>query len=366
MEDLIRWRRELHTIPEIGLHEFKTAKYIRNELKKMNLDYHEILGTGTYVFIDNHCKDTLGFRADIDALPIEEKNNISFKSTHKGYMHACGHDGHTSAMLGLASRIRTITNPRYNYLLLFQPAEESPGAAKDIVKTGIFNKYNVIAMFGMHLMPTIDEGVIVSKAGPLFAQCGELDVYIQGKSAHAGLYHQGIDSIVIASQLINNYQSIISRRISPFESTVLNIGTISGGMARNSVASECEFHGTIRCYSEQVFSKIVEDIININKGYELAYGCTIKATCPPMYPPLINDYSVYNRVKEISNIKELSQPLMLAEDFAFYTKAIPSLFFFLGVKTKEYNSGLHTETFNFNEEVLFKAVDFYMNIAINY
>ena len=369
MEDIVRWRRELHKIPELGLKEYKTAAYIREELNKMGYQYDTMIDTGTLVFIDNHKAETLAFRSDIDALAIAEKNDIEFKSKHIGYMHACGHDGHMAALLGLAKRLKTIENPKYNYLLIFQPAEESPGAAKLIVESGIFDKYHVAAIFGMHLMPFLDEGVIGCKSGPLMAECGELDVEIAGKSGHAGLPHEGIDSVMIASEAIQGYQKIVSRKISPFSPCVLHIGKIEGGDARNSIAPSVKMQGTIRCYDEEVFKKMNEEIDKLHRGLEETYNCTITKSCPPMYPPLINDESVYQRFIQLvdkKNYIELKEPLMLAEDFSFYLKEIPGLFFYLGIKSDIYNSGLHTETFNFNEEVLLKAVDLYYNIAVNY
>jgi len=369
MEDIKRWRRELHKIPELGLKEVKTAEYIRNEIMKMGYSYQSILETGTVIYINHHQKETLAFRSDIDGLLIHEKNDIDFKSIHQGCMHACGHDGHMSALLALAKRLKTIQSPKYNYLLIFQPAEESPGVAKDIVLSGILEKYHVKVIFGMHLMPFLKEGIIACKSGALMAQCGELDVSICGKGSHAGLPQEGIDSIVIASEAIMSYQNIISRKISPFQMAVLNIGIIQGGTARNSVAKTTEFHGTIRCYDEDVFDFIVGEIEKVNKGLQMAYGCHIEMSCPPLYPPLINDEKVYERFINLvdkDNYEELKEPLMLAEDFAFYGKAIPSLFFYVGTKSDLYSSGLHTETFNFNEEVLIKAVDLYMKIAQEY
>lgn len=369
MKDIVRWRRELHKIPEIGLKEKKTAQYLRNELTKLGYRYESIIETGTLVYIDHHQKETLAFRSDIDALAITEKNDVDFKSTHEGYMHACGHDGHMAALLGLAKRLKTIENPRYNYLLIFQPAEESPGAAKDVVETGIFEKYHVKAIFGMHLMPSIDEGVIACKSGALMAECGELDVMIQGKSSHAGLPHEGIDSIVIASILIQEYQNIVSRKISPFTPVVLNIGKIEGGFARNSVAGCVKMQGTIRCYDEKVFDYMINEINKLHRGIEKVYGCHIEATCPPLYPPLINDEKVYQRFYQLvdqQNYLELKEPLMLAEDFSFYQRAVPGLFFYLGTKNECHQSGLHTETFNFNELILKKAVDLYELLAREY
>lgn len=366
MEDIVRYRRELHKIPEIGLKEFKTAEYIRNELVKLGYSYFSVMDTDTIVYIDNGKDETLAFRSDIDGLQIEESNNVDYKSIHKGFMHACGHDGHMASLLALAKRLKLIDNLKYNYLLIFQPAEEAPGGAKKIVDSGILTRYHVKAIFGMHLMPFLQEGVIACKEGPLMAMCAELDVEIEGKSSHAGLPHEGIDSIMIASKVVDGYQSIISRKISPFEDAVIHIGKINGGDARNIVASKVIMNGTIRVFDEKTFDFITNEIYKLHRGMELVYNCFIKESYPPMYPPVINDRTVYNRFIELIDCKELNEPLMLAEDFSFYQKEVPGLFFFLGTKSDMYSSGLHTEDFNFNEDILKIAVDVFETIAMNY
>lgn len=370
MKDLLKqWRRDLHQIPELGLQEFQTAAYLRHELEKMGYKWETIVDTGTIVYIDYHQKETIAFRSDIDALAMNEHNEVEYASKTKGMMHACGHDGHMSALLGLAKRLKDSNDDfGYNILLIFQPAEESPGAARLVVETGILKKYHVKAIFGMHLMPLIDEGKIACKSGPLMAMCGEIDVHIHGKGAHAGLPQNGIDSIMVASQAIQQYQTLVSRRISPFCPVVIHIGKIMAGTARNSVASEAVMNGTLRCYDENLFMQITNDMDDIHQGLEKAYGCHIEWSCPPLYPPVINHDYLYQFVKALvkkEDYIDIKEPLMLAEDFSFYQKSIPGLFFFLGTKTEQYQSGLHTETFNFNENILEKAVDLYYEIALN-
>ncbi|MCD8029236.1 MAG: M20 family metallopeptidase [Erysipelotrichaceae bacterium] len=368
MEQLKKWRRDLHQIPELGLSEYQTAAYLRSELEKMGYRWKSIIDTGTIVFIDHGKASTLAFRSDIDALPINEQNDVDYKSKNKGCMHACGHDGHMSALLGFAKRLTEIDYDfAYNILLIFQPAEESPGAARLVVESGLFDQYHVKAIFGMHLMPMIDEGVIACKSGPLMAMCGELDVTIEGKGSHAGLPQDGIDSIMISSDAIHQYQTMIARRISRFSPATLNIGKVVGGTARNSVASTTKLEGTLRCYDEKLFYKMLGYLGDIHDGLQKAYGCHITWTCPPLYPPVINDMHLYQQFSSIveDNYRELNEPLMLAEDFAYYQKAIPGIFFFLGTKCDDYESSLHTETFNFHEEVLEKAVHMYELLAKN-
>lgn len=365
LEKIQNWRRYLHMIPEIGFQEKKTSQYLFQELTKMGYDPVFVTETGIIVFIDFGKEKTLAFRSDIDALAITEHTGVGFASQNEGYMHACGHDGHMAALLALAYQLKDVKDLPHNVLLIFQPGEEISNGAQSIIDTGIFTKYNVKGIFGLHMFPDVDEGYIACKKGPLMAQSGELDVVIHGKSAHAGKYHEGIDTIVIASQLISAYQSIISRMISPMQPCVINIGTIQGGTVRNIVADQTSFHGTIRTYSEQVFQSIVEAMKGLNDGMEKAYGCRIDFSCQSYNPPVLNDKNLYKQLVDLAgnNFLELEEPVMLAEDFSHYQKVVPGVFFFVGTKCEKYCSGLHTSTFQFHEEVLLKAVDLYYQLA---
>lgn len=222
------YRRELHQIPELGLEEYKTCAYIGEKLKEFGLHPFTIAKTGVYVYIDAGSDETYAFRADMDALEAEEENDVEYSSKHPGKMHACGHDGHMAMLLGLAKVLSKTENIKKNILLIFQPAEEGPGGAKIITESGIFEKYNVKGIFGIHLFPTLDEGIIASKAGPFMAQSGEIDVIIKGEGGHGGMPHNAIDSILVASKFLSSCQSIISRSISPLETAVISFGKIRG------------------------------------------------------------------------------------------------------------------------------------------
>lgn len=365
LEKIKTWRRHLHAIPEIGFQEKKTALYLYNELKQMGYHPVYITETGIIVYLDFSKERTLAFRSDIDALKITEQTGEQFCSQHEGYMHACGHDGHMAALLALAWRLKDVETLPHNILLIFQPGEEMVNGARSIINTGIFEKYNVRGIFGLHMYPDVEEGKIACRKGPLMAQSGELDVVVHGRSAHAGKYHEGIDSIVIASELIMQYQTIVSRMISPMQPVVINIGTIQGGTVRNIVADKTAFHGTVRTYDENVFAKIVQAMKGFNEGVQQAYGCQIEFKCQSFNPPVINDKNLYEQMKSLvqDDFVELDEPVMLAEDFAHYQKVIPGVFFFVGTKCLQYHSGLHTSTFQFHEEVLLKAVDLYYQLA---
>lgn len=367
-DECVNFRRDLHQIPEVGFKEFKTQKYLKEKLESFGFKPEVVCQTGLIVFIDKGSKETIAYRSDIDALDAVEETGVSFCSTHNGQMHACGHDGHMSILLGFAKYLST-ADIKKNILLIFQPAEEGPGGAKFIVDDGILDKYNVSKIFGLHLFPELPEGVIGSKAGPIMAQTAEVDIKITGKSGHGAMPHKTIDTILITAKLIEAYQSIVSRNVSPIDSAVVTFGMFNGGTARNIIAETCQIGGTIRGFSIKTFNYILERIEQINKGFELAYGVIIEPNIRPMYPPLINSKNVYEDFRKVMtnnsfNFREI-EPMMLAEDFSYYTQAKDGLFFMLGTRNEEKNFvyPLHNSKFNFDEKVLIEGVKVYIALA---
>jgi hippurate hydrolase len=357
------YRRELHQIPELGLEEYKTSAYIGEKLREFGLHPFTIAKTGIYVYIDAGSDETYAFRADMDALESEEENDVEYASKHPGKMHACGHDGHMAMLLGLAKILSQTENIKKNVLLIFQPAEEGPGGAKIITESGIFEKYNVKGIFGIHLFPNLDEGIIASKAGPLMAQSGEIDVIIKGEGGHGGMPHNAIDSILVASKFLSSCQSIISRSISPLETAVISFGKIRGGSARNIVAEKTHIEGTVRTFSKDTFEIIKKRILQISRGLEESFGVEISVDLEPYYPPVINDKNLYNKIAEKVHIEE-TDPVMLAEDFSYYQERIPGVFYFLGSRNieRDFDYPLHSCNFNFDESILLKGVEHYVNI----
>lgn len=367
LEDIVKNRKALHQIPETALEEFKTKEYLKNYLQSIGLEPKDIVETGLYVYIEGKDKENcIAFRSDIDALNITEETGIDFESTHKGKMHACGHDGHMSTLLAFAKYLTTIQPLEKSVLLIFQPAEESPGRAKAIVETGIFEKYNVKAIYGMHLFPELPEGTVACKEGPFFAQATIINVSITGKSGHGAMPHKAIDPLMAFTKVIDAYQTIISRNFSPFDPGVITIGKFSGGSAQNIIPDKIKFSGTARTFAQEHSEYIIERMKEIHRGIELAYRVKIDEKLEILYPPVINDKELYKKFVETMkpmNYQEY-EPLTISEDFSYYQQAVPGIFMLLGTRNEEkgYTHPLHSCHFNFDEKVLLKGVEAFIRI----
>lgn len=364
-----KYRRNLHEIPELGYAEKKTQDYLLQAIKKMGYKPEIICETGIYIYLEGEGKETYGFRADMDALTISEETGVSYSSKHTGLMHACGHDGHMATLLGLLDYLRG-KKLKKNILLIFQPAEEGPGGAKDIVKSGILEKYNVMGIFGLHLFPKLEEGIIGCRSGGFMAKAAEIDIVIKGKSGHGGQPHLGIDSIQVAGKMLEGFNLITSKFIAPFDPSIIAIGKIEGGTIRNIIPEITRMEGTIRAFSIETFNFMVEKIRDIARGMELSYGVKIEIDLTEGYPPVINDKEYYSVLENVVRGDEKLRfeeidPEMLAEDFGFYREVTRALFFFVGTKNKDlgYVESLHNSKFNFDEKVLENGLKVYAGIC---
>ena len=372
LKEIVQIRRDLHQIPESGFKEYKTSEYILGFLKGLNVDKIEKTArTGALAYFKG-CEGnrTIALRADIDALPITEKNDVEYISKHQGYMHACGHDGHTAILLGLARYLsQHKMKIKDNILLIFQPAEEGPGGAEIIIKEDTLKKYNVDCIYGLHLYPDVEEGKIGIKTGPLMAQTGEFDIYVKGKSGHGAMPHSGKDSIVIAAELINSIQNIISRSLDPVEPAVITIGKIEGGERRNVLAGEVVMEGTLRAFSDSIYNKMKRKMTIIAKSLSMAHDCEIDIVYRDMYPFVDNDKRLVEEFIEAVGREhiEIVKPQMTAEDFSYYQREVPGLFFFLGTKNEAmgFTYPLHNARFNFNESVLAMGVEVYIKALLH-
>lgn len=367
LDDIIKNRRALHQIPETALEEVKTKEYLKNYLISIGLEPQEIVETGLFVYIEGKDKENcIAFRSDIDALNIKEETGAEFESKHIGKMHACGHDGHMTTLLAFAKYLTTIQPLEKSVLLIFQPAEESPGRAKDIVETGLLKKYNVKDIYGMHLFPELPEGTVASKEGPFFAQAALMTTTITGKSGHGAMPHKTIDPLMAFTKIVDGYQTIVSRNLSPFDPGVVTIGKFCGGSAQNIIADTVNFWGTIRTFKEENTEFIIDRIKEIHRGIELSYRVKIDEKIDIVYPPVVNDKELYKKfVETMKNMDYVEhEALTISEDFAYYQKEVPGIFMLLGTRSEEkgFVYPLHSCHFNFDEKVLLKGVEAFARI----
>lgn len=368
-------RRALHQIPELTFAEHKTTAYIRNELDKLKVAYLTPLRTATVVYLEGNSEKTIGFRADIDGLPITEASSLPFASTHKGVMHACGHDGHASILLTFAQWCKeqqTSAKLKHNVLLIFQPSEEANAGANELIKVFPFSDYNLEGIFGLHLMPDNPEGTLITKSGPITASATEYRIFIQGKSAHVAAKETGASALGALNHTVSQISQLQNYHLSGLNQNVIHIGQMNAGEAINTVASNGYLEGTIRTYSLDDLKKIKTKLQHIIQSSDTLFGTSSTLTFSEGYPPVNNDKDLLKWVKNAAMQTDLElimkdKPYLFGEDFSFYGKIAKTNFSFLGVQNsvKGYTSGLHTSTFNFNETILEKGVLYYQYLLEN-
>lgn len=355
-------RRYLHRCPELSFCEEKTAKYIREQLEALQISNWPVAETGAYAVLDSgRSGPVVAIRADIDALPIQEENDLPYASVIPGRMHACGHDGHTAILLGLAKVLKNndqLINGKI--ILVFQPAEESPpGGALKIIKSGILDEAQV--MLGLHLNPQLPCGKIGVHEGPFLASVDKFTVKITGCGGHAAMPHLSVNPIFIGAQLVNVWQTIIACRVDPLESAALTVGEFNAGSSFNTIPNSIKISGTVRTLSEEVRLEIEKEFMQITKKFCQGLGGTVNINYEKSYPVLSADRKISNIIKKVGNsvLGDGSsidmKPVLSGDDFAYYSSVIPSGFFFLGAGYAENNKTVypfHHPRFNFNEEAM--------------
>ena len=369
LDELKRIRRHLHQHPELSLEEFETTSFIKQELEKLNVPYYSPLETGMIAYLEGKSKKSIAFRADIDALPIQEENEIDYASSQSNKMHACGHDGHTAILLSFVKEVKKIYDNgklQATVYFIFQPSEETNGGANLLLKAFNF-PVKPSFIYGLHLMPEEIEGKVLSKIGPITASATEYRFFIKGRSAHVANKEEGKSSGEALLLIINHLSQLQHYHLPGLRENIVHIGGFKCGEAINTVPSNGYLEGSIRTFHEEDLEKIKQQMERIKEACCLLTGCFVELQFSEGYPATINDSSAYNLIKEGSSHTDLqwiekAEPYLFGEDFSFYNQITPSCFVFLGCENVEkgYVSGLHTATFNFDEKILLKGVSLFL------
>lgn len=359
--EIIAIRRDIHLHPELGFEEHRTAALVAKKLRSMGIRVQEKIGkTGVVGDLEGkYAGPTIALRADMDALPIQETGDASYKSKCDGIMHACGHDGHTAILLGVAkvlSEKRRYLHGRLRFI--FQPSEEKDGGATYMIDDGCLD--GVDEIYGIHLWNYSAFGEIGSRPGAILAATDSLKILVKGVGGHGAMPQGTVDAIVVSSNLVNALQTVVSRNIDPLQNAVITIGTIHGGDNHNVIASSVNMEGTIRTFSEDIARQIRDRIYQIANGVQTAFGATIEVNIESGYPATMNDPNLYKKVmtaakKVASEGARLITPFMGGEDFAYYAEKVPGCFFFIGSSPGGKPPGTiphHCSNFDFDERAL--------------
>lgn len=379
-DELIEIRRTLHQYPELGFEETNTSKFIKDFLTKEGITFKEFAGTGVCGIIEGtkegENKKVIGLRADIDGLPMQDKKSCSYASKISGKMHACGHDGHTTILLG-AAKLLNKNKDKFNgtIMLIFEPAEETTGGAKVMIEEGVLTNPNVDVMCGLHVEETLDAGMIMVRRGTVNAASNPFNITIKGSGGHGAYPDTAVDPIVMASHVVTSLQSIVSREIKPVNPAVVTIGSIHGGTAQNIIPNEVKLGGIIRTMTneDREFAKLrLKEIVN---GVCTTFRGSAEIEIEESYPCLYNDDDMVKILEESAkniigteNIKVQKNPKLGVESFAYFANKVPSVFYFLGIRNEE--KGIiypaHNSLFDIDEDALPIGVAIQCEVAMNY
>jgi amidohydrolase len=379
---LAELRRDLHAHPELCFEEVRTAERVSQQLAAWGIHLHRGMGTTGVVGIvhgrdGGACGRAIGLRADMDALPMQEHNSFAHASRHAGKMHACGHDGHTAMLLCAAQYLAQSRAFDGTVYLIFQPAEEGGGGAREMIKDGLFERFPMEAVFGMHNWPGMPVGTFAASAGPVMASSNEFCITIRGKGAHAALPHNGIDPVPVACQMVMAFQTIITRNKKPVDAGVISVTMIHTGEATNVVPDSCEIQGTVRTFSLEVLDMIERRMRDIAEHTSAAFGARCDFEFRRNYPPTINHAaeaafarSVMAEIVGAGQVLE-QEPTMGAEDFAYMLQARPGCYVFIangdGAHREMGHGGgpcmLHNPSYDFNDALIPLGATYWVRLA---
>jgi amidohydrolase len=372
-------RRDIHAHPELCFEEHRTADAIAKALTDWGISIHRGMGkTGVVGIVKNGTSNrAVGLRADIDALPMTEHNHFAHASKHPGKMHACGHDGHTAMLLAAAKHLAKHRNFDGTVYLVFQPAEEGGGGAREMINDGLFDKFPMEAIFGTHNWPGMKVGQFGVRAGPMMASSNEFKIVITGKGSHAALPHNGIDPVPIACQMVQAFQTIISRNKRPIDAGVISVTMIHTGEATNVVPDTCEIQGTVRTFTNEVLDLIEQRMKDIADHTCAAFGASCAFEFHRNYPPTINHAAETTFLQQVAgemvgphNVLDF-EPTMGAEDFSYFLQAKPGCYFVVGNGDGAHREGghglgpcmLHNPSYDFNDDLIPLGATLWVRLA---
>ncbi|MEM6449415.1 MAG: amidohydrolase [Cyanobacteria bacterium P01_D01_bin.105] len=374
--ELVSWRRHLHQRPELGFAENLTAQFVSDRLTEWGITHETgVAKTGIVAIIESThaAQPVLGIRADMDGLPVQELNEVPYRSIHDGKMHACGHDGHVAIALGTAKYLSQHRDQFSGTVkILFQPAEEGPGGAKPMIEAGALTNPAVDAMVGLHIWNNLPLGTLGVRSGPMMAATEFFHCRIQGKGGHGAIPQQTVDAIVVTSQIVNALQTIVARNIDPLKSAVLTVGEFQAGTAVNVIADHARISGTVRYFDPEYADFIPERLEAVIAGICAAHGASYELDYQKLYPPVVNDGAIADLVRSVAmSVVETPAGVvpecqtMGGEDVSFFLEAVPGCYFFLGSANSE--KGLdfphHHPRFDFDETVLGVGVETFVRIV---
>jgi len=376
---LVALRRDLHAHPELCFEEHRTSGVVASALESWGIEVHRGLGrTGVVGKIRNGSSTrAVGLRADFDALPITEENRFAHASKHPGRMHACGHDGHTAMLLGAAQHLARHRNFDGTVYLVFQPAEEGGGGARVMIEDGLFDRFPMEAMFGAHNWPGLGVGQFALCAGPAFASNNEFHIEVVGRGAHAAMPHNGVDPIPIACQIVQAFQTILTRNAHPLDSGVISVTVMRAGETHNVIPNRCSLEGTVRAFSMPLIDMIEQRMRTIAEATCAAFGATCEFAFKRGYPATVNHAAETAFARDLlsdfvgsGEVKEF-QPTMGAEDFSYYLQQRPGCYFLIGNgdgahRPVDHGAGpclLHNPSYDFNDELIPLGATMWVRLA---
>lgn len=368
--EVVAWRRHLHRNPELAFEEHETAAFVARMLASFGLSVSAgIAGTGVVGTLSRGTSGrTIGIRADMDALPIEELGQAPYKSVMPGKMHACGHDGHVAMLLAAARACAQSGHFDGTVHFIFQPAEENEGGARHMVEDGLFTEFPCDAVYALHNWPALPLGSCVARDGAMMAALGTFEIVIEGRGSHGAMPHEGVDPIVAACELGTSLQTIVSRNVSPLEPAVVSITQVHAGDAWNVIPASCVLRGTTRWFDNAVGDLIESRLTSLASSIASGFGCKATVRHDRRYPPTFNDAAEAAFIRSVVGTQteirvEEAPPSMAAEDFAFMLEARPGCYLWLGSGRAGSNPGLHSPYFDFNDEVIPHGVNLWRRVV---